>query len=329
MKRLINNLLLVSIIFLACISLILSSCTSRKSSTGSQNMITIAKQYGLAYAPLEIMEHEKILESNLPGIKVQWRQLENTATIREAMLANEVDAGFMAIPPFLVGWDKGMEWKIACGLSSSPVGLVTYKDNIKSLRDFSQNDRIAMPQPGSVQHILLSMACEREFGDSHKLDGLLVTLSHPDGMNALTAKKDITAHFTTPPYLFKELEMPGMHQILSGKDAVGSDFTFIVGVTTNKLHDNSPEVYKAFVKSIGQSIDFMNTNPSKAAGILSKAYSITEEEVLNYLKNENASYNLKVDGINTFAAFMKKNSYISKTPDKISDVIWEDVKYEN
>jgi len=65
--------ILLFIVFLSCISLILSSCKSSKSSTGNKNMITIAYQYGLAYAPLEIMKQEKIMENNLPRLEVLWK----------------------------------------------------------------------------------------------------------------------------------------------------------------------------------------------------------------------------------------------------------------
>ena len=228
------------LIFVLQITIILNGCSNRGGQTSASPKISIAEQYGIAYAPLQIIKDNKILENKLPGIQVEWHQLSNTTEIREAMLAGKVDAGFMAIPPFLIGWDKGMEWKIATGLSSSPVGLVTYKANIKSLKDFSAQDRIALPQPGSVQHILLAMAAERELGDAKRLDNLLVTMNHPDGMNALLAKKDITAHFTAIPYLSQELENKEMHQILSGQEAMGKDFSFIVGVSTKKLHDNNP-----------------------------------------------------------------------------------------
>ncbi len=176
---------LVLFIAITVFSFTLPGCSATKENPDATSHITIAEQYGLAYAPLQVAKKLQLLEKNLPGLEVTWRQLGNTAAIREAMLAGEVDAGFMAIPPFLIGWDKGMEWKIACGLSTSPVGLVTNKEGIRSLRDFTAADRIAVPQPGSVQHILLAMACDNLFGDPQKLDHILVTMAHPDGMNAL------------------------------------------------------------------------------------------------------------------------------------------------
>lgn len=305
----------------------LAGCSKQEVNSATPK-ISIAEQYGLAYAPIQIMKEQNILEKYLPGIQVEWHQLSNTTEIREAMLSGKVDAGFMAIPPFLIGWDKGMQWKIATGLSSSPGGLVTNKENLKSLKDFTAGDRIALPQPGSVQHILLSMAAERELGDAKKLDNQLVTMNHPDGMSALLAKKDITAHFTAMPYLAKELENPGVHQILSAKDAMGADFSFIVGVTTNKFHDSKPDVYKAFVSAVKEAVDFVQKNPEKAAELLADDYKLPKEEVLKYLTYPDTEYSTTVKGIGQFAGFMVKNGYLSKPLAQEKDVLWEDVTYE-
>lgn len=299
-----------------------------KRSIGDELRIAIAEQYGLAYAPVQVMKELKLLEKNLPGIKTEWKQLSNTAAIREAMLAGRVDVGFIAIPPFLIGWDKGMPWKIASGLSESPVGLVTWKKEIHSLKDILKNHRIAAPQPGSVQHILLAMACEREFGDAKKFDNQLVTLAHPDGMNALLAQREITAHFTAPPYLMKELEQPGMKQVLSGTEAFGGEFTFIVGVTTEEFHDQKSRVYQTYLKSLHQAMEYVRKNSKQTAALLSDEYRIPEAELLKYLKAPGTDYRPEIKGINQFAAFMKRNGYIGKIPQKSSEILWENVKYE-
>jgi len=304
-----------------------SGCTAGKKNDAAA--VNIAEQYGLAYAPLQIAKELKLIEKNLPGVTVNWKQLGNTAAIREAMLADEIDAGFMAIPPFLIGWDKGMDWKIACGLSYSPVTLVTNRKEIKSIKDFGTQDRIAVPQPGSVQHILLSMACERELGDAKKLDNLLVSMAHPDGMSALLSGKDITAHFTAPPYLTKELEAQGIHEILNGRQAMGKDFTFIVGVTTKEFHDSRPEEYQAVLKGIAEAMAFMRNNREETLKILSEYYGMSAEEVAGNLDMEGMEYSNTIEGIDDFAGFMERNGYISKVPESIEQIVWDDAKHEN
>lgn len=322
-----NKALIRLIAAVLMISLTVAGCTGENKKDAA--VMNIAEQYGFAYAPLQIAKELKLIEKNLPGTTVNWKQLGNTAAIREAMLADEIDVGFMAIPPFLIGWDKGMDWKIAFGLSSSPAALVTNREEIKSIRDIGEKDRIALPQPGSIQHILLSMACERELGDAKKLDNLLVTMSHPDGMNALLAGKDITVHFTTPPYLLKELQTQGIHEILDGREAMGKDFTFIAGVTTRRFHDERAREYEALVKAVSEAMEYMKDNHEEAVEILSRQYEMSVDEVERNLSLEGTDYTLAVKGVNEFADFMERNGYISKTPENPGEIIWDEGYYED
>lgn len=305
----------------------IGACSLPAKSNTSEKSITIAEQYGLAYAPLEIVKEQKLLEKNLPGVKVSWRQLGNTAAIREAMMAGEVDAGFMAIPPFLIGYDKGMKWGIFSGLSSVPTALVSNNPRVLLLGDISSSDRIALPQPGSVQHILLSMACEKQFGDAHRFDNILVTLSHPDATNALLSGKDITAHFTTPPYMQKELASPGIHIVLDGKEALGKDFTFIVGVAAEAFRKGKTEAYQAMIKSVDEAVEYIKANPDQSIKILAKAYGMEEKEVKEYMNTAGASYSTEVSGIKEFGEFMSKNGYIKNMPAE-KDIVWDDEVHE-
>lgn len=303
---------------------ILSGCQSKK----GEKTITIAEQYGLAYAPVQIMKVKNILGKNTDNININWEKLANTAAIREAMLAGKVDIGFMAIPPFLIGRDKGMKWKIISGLSLSPLGLMTYKQEINTLSDIGENDRIALPQPGSIQHILLAMAARREFDDANRFDDQLVTMAHPDGMNALLSRKEITAHFTSPPYLFIESEEDGIHQILSGREALGSDFSFIIGVGREQFHKNNPEIYRAFVKSLFQAINFINDNPAEAASLLTENYDLPVEEIKKYITWPGMNYTKKIMGLDKFITFMQETNYIELKNMDPSQLIWEEDLYE-
>jgi len=311
------------VVLILIIMTIMTGCNNKEN-----YQIAIAEQYGLAYAPLQIIKKQRLLEKNLPEIEVTWRQMANTAAIREAMLAGKLDLGFMAIPPFLIGRDKGMNWKIISGLSACPLGLVTYREDLKNLQDFTVNDRIVLPQPGSIQHILLAMACERETGDARRLDDLLISMAHPDGMNALFSRKEISAHFTSPPYLFKELEQGDMYQILSGYDALGRDFTFIIGAATTLFHDNNPDVYKAFVRSLEEAIEFIRNNPREAADILAVGYNLSSDDVLRYITWPGMEYSMEVKGLEEFALFLKRTGYISRTYNNPGEIMWDVDYYE-
>ena len=297
---------------------IFSGCAKERNDV---NKVVIAEQYGLAYAPIQVMKNKGFLEELLPKSEIEWVKLSNTMAIREAMLTGELDIGFMSIPPFLIGFDNGMEWKIISGLSKSPLGLVTNDNSINSLKDFEVGDKIALPQPGSIQHLLLSMASEKELGRADALDSFLVSMNHPDGYQALISNTEVTAHFTSPPYLFDELENKENKLVLTGKEAFGGEFTFIIGVCTKEFYSKSKE-YKGFNQALDKSIRFMNENENESLKIISQAYDIEENKLRRYFEYEELSYTKNIEGINKFMDFMVENNYL-KNGYELAELVWD------
>ncbi len=315
---------LVLLLFTVLLIVLLFSCGGKNESAEAKEIqtITIAEQFGLAYAPVQIMRLQQLIEQENPNVVVNWVQLENTAAIREAIVAGRVDVGFGGIPPFLIGWDSGMEWKIATGLSSAPIGLVTKRKGIQTLVDFGKQDKIILPQPGSIQHILLSMALERDYGDSHLLDNNLITMSHPNGMSAMLSDDTAAAHFTSPPYLFMELDQPGFSLLLTGEEAMGGEFTFIVGSATHDLHDNRPEAYTAFIMAVEKAVTYISENPRKTAELLAPEYNLDPDTLFTYLTYPGMNFTTSINGVMSFADFMKKNGYLNQLPANENEVIW-------
>ncbi len=285
--------------------------------------IRIAGQFGLVYAPLMVAEKQRIFEKY--GLKPVWKEYGSGAAVREALIAGEVDAGFMGIPPFLVGWDKGCPWKVAMGFVVVPVGLVTNDPAIKSLKDFGPNDKIAVPSPGSIQHILLAMAAEKELGSANALDRNLVAMAHPDATAALISKKGLTAHFTTPPYLFEELSQPGFHLVTDDLKIFGHAFSFNVGVAANKFHDEKPVQYASFVNAINEAMAWINGHPRRAAALLAPEFKLSPAKTYQYMTWKGMNYTSATYGLMGFADFMKRAGYIKKVPRDIDEIAWESV----
>ena len=312
----------IIIILILSLSLFLMSACGRNDQQ-SQKTITIAEQYGLAYAPVQLIKELQLLEESDPELKVEWKQLSNTTSIRESMLAGEVDIAFMAIPPFLIARDKGMEWKIISGLSESPLGLMTNREDIKSLADFKAEDKIALPQPGSIQHILLTMAAQRDFKEPDKFDNQLLTMNHPDAMNALLAGGEVSAHFASAPYLFLESREEGIKNILSGRDAFGGDFTFIIGVSTERFYQQQPENYRLFFEALMKSVDFIDQNPADTAEILADNYDLSQKEMKEYLSWPGMRFSSEIKGLEKFIDFMTAEGYLAENNYQRSDLIFK------
>ncbi len=286
----------------------------------------IAEQFGLAYAPVTVARELKFIEEALAleglAVEVEWLKLPNTATIREAALAGDVDAAFMGIPPYLISKAGGMTWRIAAGLNRSPLALVTNRDSIVGLDDIVPGDRIIVPQPGSIQHILLAMGAERLLGQADRFDRQLVTMSHPDGMQALLARGDIAAHFTAPPYLSLELGQPGIRQVIDGDSCFGGAFTFIVTVATEALAVERPAVYRAFLAGIRKGMAFVLERPEEAARILAPLYAMDAKTVHAMLVEQGNEYDESVLGLDTFVDFMERTDYLPEGFGDREDLYW-------
>src|SRR6202030_1468423 len=110
--------------------------------------------------------------------------------------------------------------------------LNTSDPKVKSIRDFTDKDRIALSAiKVSIPAIILQMAAAKEFGlaEYGRLDKLTVALSHPDGMSMLVNKKtEISAHFTSPPFQNIEMKTPGVHTVLTSEQVMGGPSTWSI-----------------------------------------------------------------------------------------------------
>ena len=282
--------------------------------------VNIAEQYGLAYAPLQIAKELKLIEKHLPEHEINWEKTINTASIREAMLSGSLDIGFMGIPPFLIGFDNQMNWKIFRALNQAPLGVTYRTDKITSIDNINSSQKIALPQPGSIQHILLTMYLEKNYGDAKFLDDYLLTLSHPEGQLALLSDSEVVAHFTSPPYLFEELNDGNVELMFGSEEAFGGEFTFIVGVLRDGFEDE--EIVDGVNAGIDEAIDIIENNPECAIELLSKVYEIDEDKIHSYLYWEGMNFKSEVVGIDQFIEFMNQQGYL-KEMFSIEDVMYE------
>ena len=314
-----KHLLTCAVFFIILMGTIfLSGCQKKE-----RDVIGIAEQYGIAYAPLNIMKELGILEEKLPGVTIEWKQFGGPTAIRESMLNGEVDFGFMGIAPVLIGIDNGMEWKYATGISSNEVAIVTDRPEIKTLKDFSSEDRIAILSPGCTQHVLLCMLADEQLGDARALDHQTVSMTHPDALQALISDTEITAHIATPPYIDKELQA-GMSVMATGEEIMGQSFTFISGVAMTKFYEEHPDWYAAFIEALDESIDYINENMEECVQILAPVYGISEEDLMKQMTYNGTIYTNRLEGVEKISAAMQKMGFTSGNPD-FDTIIFDNV----
>jgi NitT/TauT family transport system substrate-binding protein len=288
--------------------------------------VRIAQQYGLSYLAFMVMEHNKLLEARakaagLGDVNVIWFKFSGGNVMNDALLSGSLDFANSGVPAFLTLWSASrntLKVRAVAAYNALPNVLIVRNQNVKSIKDLTAADRIALPAvKASNQAILLQMEVEKVFGAGNyaKLDQLTISRSHPDAMAALLQPNgEITAHFSAPPYIALELKQPGMHSILTGEQAIGGPLTSGVAYATSKFHDENPKVYAAFFAALKEAIDFINSNRRGAAEIylkMSRENNTVEGIVaeMNQLKNP---YSLTPQSTLKFAHFMNRTGAIKE-----------------
>ena len=210
----------------AAIAALLTAALLLSGYAHAEGRIRIAEQFGISYLPLHVIRDQQLIEKHGKAlgveITVEWAKLSGGASINDALLSGSIDVGASGIGPVLTIWDRtkgNADIKAIAALGSLPFFLVTRNPNVKSLKDFTKADRIALPAVGvSVQSRTLQIAAEKEFGvGKHTaLDDITVTLPHPDATNALlSGASDITSHFSSAPFQYQALNSGKVHKVLS------------------------------------------------------------------------------------------------------------------
>jgi NitT/TauT family transport system substrate-binding protein len=288
--------------------------------------LRIVKQPGLGYLQLIVMREHKLLDKRLPGIEIEWRQLTSGPVIRDAMVAGQVDIGSGGVGPFVQAVDKGIDWKALGALNEMPVFLNCAREDIKGLKDVKPTDRIAMPALGSLQHVVLQMAAEKELGDPKKLNQQIVAMSHPDATAAILSKREITCHLSSPPFQYEQLRDKGIHKVFDSYQAVGGPHTFNLVWASEKWVKANPATTRAFVEALREATDFITQKPAEAARLYatSEKSKSSADEILAIMRQDGIRYTMTPSGLLKFATFMSKIGMIKAVP-----ASWRDYAFEH
>jgi NitT/TauT family transport system substrate-binding protein len=290
--------------------------------------VRIAQQFGISYLPLTVMKHEHLLEQaaakgGLGDIKVVWAQLAAGNAMNEALLSGNLDFPSGGVGPLLTIWSKTrghQDVKGVASLNSMPIYLVTVDPKVKTIKDFTSKDRIALPAVKvSIQAVTLEMAAAQAFGDNeyNKLDPLTVGLAHPDAMAAMLAgKTEITAHFGSAPFMYQELDDPRAHRVLSSYDVLGSPHTFNLVWTSARFHDANPKTYSAFLTALDQAMALIKSDPARVAAIYldEEKSKLAPDFVEKMLRDPENVFSTTPQNVLKYAAFMKKIGAIDAAP---------------
>lgn len=314
-------------------SLMIASALALSGASGAARAeaqeVRISHGYGLLYLPLMVMRDQGLVEKHakamgLGEVKTKWVLLDGGNVINDAMLAGNLDIAGTGAPGFVTLWSKahGIPRSEVVGLgalSTSPLWLNTNNPNVKSLKDFTPKDKIAIPGiKTSLSAVLLQMAAAKTFGIENyaKLDPLTVSLSHPEAMASLiSGKTEITAHFTSPPFSYQEAKAPGITRVLNSTDVLGH-ITIDVVFALKSFTDKNPKLTQAVMAAQEEANAYIAKNRKGAAEIFLRVskLKLPQEEVEQMLADPGTEFSTTPVDIMQYVVFMSKAGTIKTKP---------------
>ena len=304
----------------------------------AEGQIRIAEQFGIVYLLLNVAQDQKLIEKHAKAAgveaKVEWVKLSGGSAVNDALLSGNIEIAGAGVGPLFTIWDrtKGKQnVKGVASLGNFPYYLVSNNPNVKTIADFTDKDRIALPAVGvSVQSRVLQLASAKLWGDKdyNRLDKIQVAVPHPDAAAAIIkGGTEITGHFGNPPFQEQELAgNPNARIVLNSYDALGGPSSATVLYATEKFRNESPKTYKAFVEALDEAAKFIAANPEKAADTYLRVTGakIDRELLLKIIKNPEVQFKVEPQNTLGLGEFLHRVGAIKNKPTAVKDYFFDD-----
>ena len=299
--------------------------------------LKVAEQYGIGYLPLMVMEDQKLVEKYAKeagvDLKVTWAKFAGGNVMNDALLSDSLHFAAGGVAPMVTLWAKtrgNYDVKAVAALDSMPLYLNTRNPAVKTLKDFTDKDKIALPAVKvSIQAVTLQMASEQAFGPGqfHKLDRLTVSMSHPDGQAALlSGTSEVTSQFSAPPFQYQQLENKAVHKVIDSYAVLGGPATFNLLWTTSKFRNENPKVYAAFVKALDEAMAMINRDKKWAAEAYLRVSKDKDslEDIVKMLNDPQITFTTTPQNVLKYVEFMNRTGAI-----KVKPASWKDLFFPN
>lgn len=304
----------------------------------AEGQIRIAQQFGVVYLLLNVAEDQKLIEKHGKAagvdVKVEFVRLSGGSAVNDALLSGQIDIAGAGVGPLLTIWDRTKDKQNVRGVASLgnfPYYLVTNNPAVKTIADFTDKDRIALPAVGvSVQSRVLQLASAQRWGQDqyNKLDKLQVAVPHPDATAAIIkGGTEISAHFGNPPFQNQSLAAnPNARVVLNSYDVLGGPSSATVLYATEKFRAENPKTYRAFTSALQEAADYIIKNPEGAADIYLRTGqgSIDRKLLLTSIKDPAVQFKLAPENTFKLATFMHSIGAIKNKPASARDYFFDD-----
>ncbi|VFR17318.1 Taurine-binding periplasmic protein TauA [plant metagenome] len=304
----------------------------------AEGQLRIAEQFGIVYLLLNVARDQQLIEKHGKtagvDIAVEWRKLSGGSAVNDALLSGSIDIAGAGVGPLLTIWDRThgrQNVKGVASLGNFPYYLVSNNPNVKTIADFTDKDRIAVPAVGvSVQSRVLQLASAKLWGKEqyNKLDAISLAVPHPDAAAAIiSGGTEITGHFGNPPFQEQELAgNPNARIVLNSYEVLGGPSSATVLFATEKFRKENPKTYKAFQDALAEAAAFITAKPEEAADIYLRVTGakIDRDFLIKIIKNPEIQFKVAPQNTYALAEFMHEVGAIKNKPASWRDYFFDD-----
>jgi NitT/TauT family transport system substrate-binding protein len=261
-------------------------------------------------------------EFGVPGLKASYTVFGGGGAATDALLSGNVDIVTTGVSNMLLLWDRTKGQVKGFGSSSAtPMWLMSNNPAVKSLKDLTPADKIAVPTVKiSTQAILLQMAARKIYGDANfdYFDSMTVTLGHPDAVASLTSGNGggLTGHFSGFPFQAAEAKSPALHVVTTSTEIMGGPISNATYFGLQKFHDANPGVVKAFLAAAKDAERFIADHPREACEmyVAATGEKMPVDELVAMITKPDMFYNLTPVGTMATALHMADIKVLKTRP---------------
>jgi len=320
--RYVRKKYLFTILLSLTMSFFITSCSN---SENNSPKVRIACFSNLTHAQAMIGmsggQFQKALGENY---EIEWKTFNAGPSEIEALIAGEVDIGYIGPVPAINGFVKSNgELQIIAGASDAGGILVSRKDLIiKDVKEL-ENKKIAVPQFGNTQDLILrNILKENGLKDSIKGGNVQVIQLENADIKTLIDRGEIDAALVPEPWGSRLIKEAGANVVLDYNQVYRQGaYTSAVVVARTDFIEKHPDIIKEFLEAHVQLTDYINKNSDTCKTDINSQItkltksSIPDDILGNAFKRLIITNNPEKDSIVDFIKVSKEEGLIDKEPD--------------
>jgi len=259
-----------------------------------------------------------------PDVKIDRKVFNAGPAEIEALLAGEVDLGYIGPVPAINGFAKsGGQLKVIAGATNAGAVLVVRKDSgIKDVKGLA-GKKVAIPQLGNTQDISLRNLLKENGLQSKDKGGnvQVFAVENPDIL-ALFTKKELDAALVPEPWGARLVKQGGGKILLDYNQVWrGGNYTTAVVIVSTKFLEEHPDLVEKWLAAHVELTGYIKDNPEEAKKLINEQLkaltnkSLPQDILDNAFTRVTPTFDPVSGSVKDFVEISSEAGYLKKKPD--------------